>query len=63
MPELETEVSIDIDVSCNDCGRDLSCNITKDKWGSPIINVDPCPDCLTAELEKGIEQGEENASK
>lgn len=61
MPELETEVSIDLELKCNDCGGDLSCDIVKDKWGSPIIYVDPCSDCLTAELEKGIEQGEKNA--
>lgn len=61
MPELETKVSIDLELKCNDCGDNLSCDITEDKWGSPIIKVDPCPNCLTAELERGIEEGEKNA--
>lgn len=58
---IETKVNIDITVRCNECGGELSCDIDEDKWGSPIIKADPCPDCLNAELEKGIEEGEKHA--
>lgn len=61
MPELETKVAIDFHLKCNECGNNLSCDITEDKWGCPVIKVDLCSDCLTAELEKGIEEGEKNA--
>jgi hypothetical protein len=62
MPELETKVSIDITVNCSDCGRGLTCDINEDKWGSPIIKVYPCLDCLAGEYERGIEEGEKNAT-
>lgn len=62
MPNFETKVDIEITLNCHDCGGDLSCDIKEDKWGTPIIGVDPCSNCLLSEYERGIEEGKKNAS-
>jgi len=62
MPDLETIVFIDLTIYCNDCGEKLSWESTNDRNEDPVIDVDPCSNCLLNEYERGIEEGGKNAS-
>lgn len=59
--EVETTVFVEMVLECNECGGALSGEQRNTKADPITLYVEPCTDCLTAELEKGIEEGEGHA--
>lgn len=47
-------IEIEIDIKCNDCGRELDAFFT---FGT--ISVEPCPDCMNEKIEEGRQDGYE----
>jgi hypothetical protein len=43
-------MSIEIEIKCSECGKDLESRIVRQaSWSNPaFIEVDPCPACLEA---------------
>lgn len=39
--------SVNVEVECSACGRDLTATAKVDKWGNVIIEVEPCGSCLS----------------
>ncbi len=59
--EIEATVFVDTALMCNVCGAALPGEQRRTGEDPIVLYVEPCPDCLITELEKGIAQGEENA--
>jgi len=63
MPKLTVPSSIiSVEVSCQECGMDLTTKIKK-RGGDEWIEVQPCPTCLRQAREDGIREGEESAAR
>ena len=46
-------------LECNVCGKGLSLAVSgKDRYGNPILKVDPCSNCLSDEYRRGLEDSE-----
>lgn len=59
MPTLETTAEIEFEVICDNCGATLQADAGTDYRGDAVISVEPCEKCLSAEYEKGREEGGE----
>lgn len=49
-------IELEIVMECNVCGKSLSFAIAgKDRYGDPIIKVDPCDSCMKDEYNRGAD--------
>lgn len=48
--------TVDIEVYCRTCGCDLKVIYNENKHE---LEVDPCPDCLKEDYERGLNEGRE----
>lgn len=51
---MKATVDINVTVKCNKCGGVLTYDESKDNYGDPVLNVDPCEDCKDEAYEKGV---------
>lgn len=66
MPEITHEVSIEFYVYCANCGEGLCRNTTVDTMrasGTPRVNVDPCPKCISDAKAEGYQEGYQKAEE
>lgn len=42
-------IDVGVELKCSKCGADLSGSGHKTKYGGPVIDVEPCEDCLEKE--------------
>ena len=57
--KLELPAKIEVSVHCKVCNRTLVVEFYEDIHGLLVILAEPCPDCLKAEYELGVEDGQE----
>ena len=50
---------IDLTTRCAECGDQLGCEISYDRW-CVIIRITPCQRCLDASYAEGLEHGRED---
>jgi len=52
MPDIEVEVSVSVDVTCDGCGRELEA-----KADGTNVYVQPCEVCVSAERKEAYDEG------
>lgn len=52
---MSIEISVEIEVKCNECERSLDAHLYNTE-----IHVEPCPDCLEEAEEKGFQRGSDD---
>ena len=64
MSEVKFDVTtaVSFEVRCHECGQDLDASTTTDYRGDRIVEVEPCPKCLEAKYDEGLEEGQEESA-
>jgi len=55
--EAWMEISIDIIVLCDGCGKELDATEGADHKGRPVLNIVPCDVCVSKERDEAYNEG------